>query len=97
MDIPSGPPLGILSVDYPSSVISLQDGDKLLLLTDGVFEAKSKEGQRIGFGNLVSFIKGHMFESDLLQQVIDYVEHFSKGLSRADDLTILELRWDTKV
>ena len=95
MNVESGPPLGILPMDYPSACISLKKGDRLLLLTDGVFEAKNKEGQRIGFENLVSFIKGKVGEGQLVQQVIDYVNDFSKGLARADDLTIVEIGWET--
>jgi sigma-B regulation protein RsbU (phosphoserine phosphatase) len=95
MSVASGPPLGILPMDYPSTCISLQKGDRLLLLTDGVFEAKNREGKRIGFERLISFIKGHMSKNNLVQQVIDYVNDFSKGLKRADDLTIVEIGWET--
>lgn len=95
MNVESGPPLGILPMDYPSACISLKKGDRLFLLTDGVFEAKNKEGQRIGFENLVSFIKGQVGEGQLVQQVIDYVNDFSRGLARADDLTIVEIGWET--
>ena len=94
MNVASGPPLGILPTEYPSTEISLKKGDRILFLTDGVFEAKNKEGKRIGFEKLVSFIKEHMGEDNLIQKVVDYVNDFSKGLARADDLTIVELSWD---
>jgi hypothetical protein len=35
-----------------------------------------------------------MGEGNLIQKVVDYVNDFSKGLARADDLTIVELSWD---
>jgi sigma-B regulation protein RsbU (phosphoserine phosphatase) len=94
MDVASGPPLGILPTEYPSTEISLKMGDRLIFLTDGVFEAKNKEGKRFGFEKIVSFIKEHMGEGNLIQKVVDYVNDFSKGLARADDLTIVELKWD---
>lgn len=93
MDVPSGPPLGILSVDYPATELSLKKGDRLLLLTDGVFEAKNSAGERIGFGNLVRFIKKHRDEDQLIQIIIDYVNDYSKDMERSDDLTILEIKW----
>lgn len=95
MNVASGPPLGILPIDYPHAEISLKKGDKILFLTDGVFDAKNKEGERIGFERLVRFIKEHGAEGNLIQKVVDYVNDFSKGLARADDLTLLELSWDT--
>jgi phosphoserine phosphatase RsbU/P len=97
MNVASGPPLGILPAEYPSTEISLKKGDRILFLTDGVFEAKDKGGKRIGFEKLVSFVKEHTGEGNLIQKVVDYVNDFSKGLARADDLTLVELSWETAV
>jgi sigma-B regulation protein RsbU (phosphoserine phosphatase) len=93
-DLASGPPLGILPAEYPSTEISLKKGDRILFLTDGVFEAKDKGGKRIGFEKLVRFVKEHTRERNLIQQVIGYVDDFSKGFARADDLTMVELSWE---
>jgi len=95
MNVASGPPLGILPKEYPCAEILLKRGDRILFLTDGAFEAKNKEGKRIGFEKLAGFIKEHMGEGNLVQKVVDYVNDFSKGLARADDLTLVELSWDT--
>ena len=97
MNVASGPPLGILPAEYPSTEISLKKGDRILFLTDGVFEAKDKGGKRIGFEKLVSFVKEHTGEGNLIQKVVDYVNDFSKGLARADDLTLVELSWKTAI
>ena len=96
MNVASGPPLGILPTEYPSTEITLKKGDRLIFLTDGIFEAKNEEGKRIGFESLVSFIKGHRDEDNLIQKVVDHVNDFSKGLAKTDDLTIMELSWDTR-
>jgi len=93
MTVQAGPPLGIIPADYPATTISLEKGDRLLLLTDGVFDAKDKIGQRLGFENLVRFINARRKEKELVNVVIEYVDNFSKGAERADDVTILELRW----
>jgi phosphoserine phosphatase RsbU/P len=95
MDVESGPPLGILPEEYPRAELLLKKGDRILFLTDGVFEAKNKEDKRIGFERLVGFIKEHRGEANLVRTVVDYVNDFSKGLARADDLTIVELSWST--
>jgi len=93
MSVQAGPPLGIIPAEYPTTTISLEKGDRLLLVTDGVFEAKDKAGQRLGFENLVSFIDTHRKEKDLVNILVDHVADFSKGAERADDLTVVELRW----
>ncbi len=96
MDVPSGPPLGVMSYKYPASAITLQGGDRLILLTDGVFEARNTEGQRIGFDRIVEFIKKNRGEAQLVKMVIDYVDDFSRGTERADDLTMVEMRWGSE-
>jgi phosphoserine phosphatase RsbU/P len=89
----SGPPLGIISDEYTSSAVSLGKGDKLLLITDGVFDAKNKSGKRIGFDGLVRFVKKHKSEKKLVDKIADYVAKFSKGTERADDLTVVEVQY----
>lgn len=93
ISVVSGPPLGIIPENYPSGNISLKSGDRLLLLTDGVFDAKNKEGQRMGFDNLVRFVEKHVNEEDLIEKITDYVNTFSKGIERADDLTLVEVKF----
>jgi sigma-B regulation protein RsbU (phosphoserine phosphatase) len=88
-----GPPLGIIPAEYPVTTISLGKGDRLLLLTDGVFDAKDKAGQRLGFENLVRFIGTRQKEKELIKVITEYIEDFSKGAERADDVTIVELGW----
>lgn len=93
VSVDSGPPLGIIPDDYPLSKITLNKGDRLILLTDGVFEAKNKKGQRIGFDNFVSFVKDHAKERQLIAKITDYVNTFSKCIDMADDLTVVEVKF----
>ena len=93
MSVEAGPPLGIIPAEYPATKISLEEGDRLLLFTDGAFEAKDKAGQRLGFENLVRFIHTHRKERDLVAIVMQYIDDFSKEAARADDVTMVELRW----
>lgn len=93
MDVHAGPPLGILPTNYPVAELSMNNGDRLLLLTDGVFEAKNKKGKRIGFKNLVRFVRKNKDDDQLVQKIIEYINDFSKDIERADDLTIVEVKW----
>ncbi|MEO5359723.1 MAG: SpoIIE family protein phosphatase [Nitrospirota bacterium] len=93
MDIPSGPPLGIIQYEYTSSGFTLQSGDRLLILTDGVFDAKNKNGERLGFGRLVAYVKEHREKESLVQAILDYLHDFSNGAETSDDITLVELKW----
>jgi phosphoserine phosphatase RsbU/P len=93
MSVEAGQPLGIIPTEYPATKLSLERGDRLLLLTDGIFEAKDKDGRRLGFDNLVRFIDTRRKEKDISNIVLDYVDVFSKGAEKADDVTIVEIRW----
>jgi sigma-B regulation protein RsbU (phosphoserine phosphatase) len=91
--VPSGPPLGIVGQHYAKDNCFFQRGDRVILLTDGVFDAKNKKGKRIGFENIVRFVEKHKDQENLLKRITDHVERFSKGTERADDLTIVEVRF----
>ncbi|RJQ44432.1 MAG: serine/threonine-protein phosphatase [Nitrospiraceae bacterium] len=92
MSVPAGPPLGILPADYPVTALSLKKGDRLILLTDGIFDAKDRRGKRIGFDRITRFIKKHMKDRQIIHRVVDHVNDFSKGAERVDDLTLVEIR-----
>ena len=93
MSVPSGPPLGIIPEEYPVNCFSLRHGDRLVLLTDGVFEAKNKAGGRIGFDTVVAFVREHTGDENIIETLTDYVNEFARGTEQADDLTILEIRF----
>lgn len=97
MSLPSGPPLGIVPTEYPVATLSLEAGNRLFFLTDGVFDAKNRGGERIGFDKIVEFARSHLHDEQLLQEIVDHVEGFSEGTERADDLTIVEVRWGHEV
>jgi sigma-B regulation protein RsbU (phosphoserine phosphatase) len=91
--VSSGPPLGIIPADYPVATLSLADGDRVIFVTDGAFDAKNRQGERLGFDAIVDFARDHRGDEDLVRSMVDYVENFSQGAEQADDLTIVELRW----
>jgi sigma-B regulation protein RsbU (phosphoserine phosphatase) len=92
LDIPAGPPLGIQSVEYTCASLALNKNDRVILVTDGAFDAKNRKGERIGFDKLVEFVGLHSGEEELVQKIVDHVNGFSNGMERADDLTLVEIR-----
>jgi sigma-B regulation protein RsbU (phosphoserine phosphatase) len=91
MDIPAGPPLGILETEYSDSSFFLKGSDRLLLFTDGCFEARDRSGRRTDFHAFVRFVREHCGEQQLTRKVVDFVHDFSGGAALADDVTIIEV------
>ncbi|MBI5100915.1 MAG: SpoIIE family protein phosphatase [Nitrospirae bacterium] len=92
--ISSGPPLGIVPVEYSSTPVRLSPGDRLLMFTDGLFDARDKDGGRIGFDNIVEFVRGHTTMPDLIGGLASFVSEFEQGAERADDITIVEVKFE---
>jgi len=88
----SGPPLGIIEEDYPVSQFSLKKGERIILLTDGVFDAKNRAGERIGFEHIVDFVRRNTRAENLIEKITEHVKEFSRSVEQADDLTIVELK-----
>jgi serine phosphatase RsbU (regulator of sigma subunit) len=84
--------LGIDSdTKYQTKVISLEIGQKLVIYTDGVIEACSKEGELYSQARLENFLKTENAYSSasIVQDLKHEVEKFSGTLELFDDVTIL--------
>lgn len=94
VELPGGPPLGILpEAAYPETTLALEQGDILLLLTDGVLESMNARGDTFGLSRLTEVMEAAGAHGrTLFHPVLDAVEAFSGG-RRHDDLTVVELRW----
>ena len=95
LDLPGGPPLGILSgVVYPGSTLELEHGDSLLLLTDGVLECTNASGEAFGFPRLLEVIRAAGGAgTSLVRPILGAVDAFTRDGDRHDDLTLVQLTW----
>ncbi len=90
-----GTPLGIIpDRAYGESSLVLHDGDKLVLYTDGVTEARGEEGF-LGVEGLEKFVLENLelSPSALTTRLVDLVLGFSKGRLR-DDVAVLIVQAD---
>ena len=74
---------------YESKSLPLETGDRLLLYTDGVVEARNAEGELFGEQSLAFALKtsARMTPSETVDHLVGAVQHWA--LSQDDDLTVL--------
>ena len=86
----SGIPLGVkVRAAYVQHLAEFPEGSKILLYTDGVTEARSKEGF-FGLERLKEFLISHSKESpaEFVDHLMDYIQNFASSHLR-DDVAIL--------
>ena len=91
-----GPVLGILpDADYEQATVALTIGDRVVLFTDGLTEARNLDDDEFGEGRLVAAALEHRYCSAPAMQarLSDAVATFSGGHLQ-DDATLIVLASD---
>ena len=93
-------PLGLGMVareELGPAALSLEPGDRVLLYTDGVVEARSPSGEEFGLSRLVDLVvresASGLITSEVLRRLVHTCLDFQGGRLR-DDATLLLLEWD---
>lgn len=83
--------------EFKSHLLTLKDGDELLLYTDGITDALDKEGNAFGDDRLLQTVSASASGLDSLHEtILTTVEAHSKGTDQFDDMTSLVLRCNLK-
>ena len=81
--LPGGLPLGFVpEVEYEEVHVYLHPGDRLLLMSDGVVEARGSSGELFGFDRV----------HNLSGQSAFYIADAAKAFGQEDDITVLTVR-----
>lgn len=97
LDCRPTPPMGLrLGRDTELCRDQLEPGDRLLLYTDGITEARNPEGQEFGVARLVDFVVRHHADDlpvpETLRRLIrHHLQHHHERLN--DDATLLLVEW----
>ncbi|MET4694311.1 PP2C family protein-serine/threonine phosphatase [Endozoicomonas lisbonensis] len=91
-----GVPIGMMpDMEYESTSIQLQPGDRLFLYSDGITECENGSGEQFGQDRLLTCLKDSF--SDNLEQAVKRVEQqvrdWNQGETFEDDVTFLILEW----
>lgn len=92
---PTGPILGIAPHQrFSVENINIQAGDVLLIITDGILEAQSPQGEIYGQERLENHLRTLYQESPhtIATTILEDVQHFSAGAHYSDDRTIVVLK-----
>jgi serine phosphatase RsbU (regulator of sigma subunit) len=90
-----GPVLGILkTVEYQEYKIRLEEGDCLVIYSDGVTEAANPAADEFETDRLGEAVAAHRTESahDIITAVNRAVAEFTAGAPQADDITLIAVR-----
>jgi len=90
-----GPMLGVFEgLQYPARNMELQPGEGLLVFTDGVTEARNRNGEFYGESRLEAYLAASASRpvDELVCGLQADVERFEASAPRADDITALALR-----
>lgn len=88
-----GLPLGMVpEARYPEVTIALEPDDVVLLLSDGIVEARSSDGALWGFDRLAQVVAQsttRMNPEDVIDEVFGQAVRFMGGAAQHDDMTIV--------
>jgi serine phosphatase RsbU (regulator of sigma subunit) len=87
----AGLPLGTVpDADFKEAAAEFPPGDRLLLFTDGVLDAVSDAGERMGVDRLADLAGAHREQTgpDFLHAMVEDVEQFLGAADASDDITI---------
>jgi sigma-B regulation protein RsbU (phosphoserine phosphatase) len=90
-----GPMVGVFEgIQYKSRTTELKSGDGLLVFTDGVTEARNRNGEFFQESRLEAYLAASASQpvDELVRGLQAEVERFEAGSPRADDITALALR-----
>jgi sigma-B regulation protein RsbU (phosphoserine phosphatase) len=92
---PTGPAIGLMEgFDTYLSNVRLDEGDILLLYTDGLTEAENSQGTPLGDAGLAEIIRQNTdtTSEQLIQKILQALKSFTNGSPLVDDVTLVVCR-----
>lgn len=91
-----GMPLGVFEeAEYTTCRLQLNDGDMLLLYTDGVTEAKNNANKDLGDNETLACVaaNAHAEPENIIAAVNKRIQQHTADTPQSDDITMFCLRW----
>jgi sigma-B regulation protein RsbU (phosphoserine phosphatase) len=76
---------------FGQATVDMQDGDLLVVYSDGVSDALNPDGDDYGDGRLESFVRTHtaLPAPQLMDRILEDVTTFGQGVPPFDDMTLV--------
>lgn len=90
-----GIPIGIVSdFEYDAQFFSLEKGDRLVFLTDGLYEVHDDTGTMLGIHRLMTHASslGTLDNREFCESLLSYIQEFSGNRPASDDRTLLAIQ-----
>jgi serine phosphatase RsbU (regulator of sigma subunit) len=87
-----GLPLGLLEVEYNEASCELLPGDRIVLLSDGIAEARSPHGELWGYERLLAALRSVPLarpSEHIIDTLLAQITAFSGAAPHHDDMTIV--------
>jgi sigma-B regulation protein RsbU (phosphoserine phosphatase) len=95
-----GAPVGLLEdMDFSTTHVQLQDGDRLVLHSDGFTECENPSGEQLGDDGFVDLARtlGEFHRNDWLDHAVIELEKFSGSTKFDDDLSLAMLEYSGNI
>jgi sigma-B regulation protein RsbU (phosphoserine phosphatase) len=79
---------------YEQETLRLQSGDLLVLFTDGVSEAMTKDSVEYGESRLESLLPTirHLTAHEIIEEIYKDVQRHTRGAPQSDDITMMVVK-----
>jgi serine phosphatase RsbU (regulator of sigma subunit) len=87
--MPASLPLGLaVDAEYEEVSAYLQEGENVMLITDGVLEAQSNKGELYGFERVSDLMRARPSAQQVAQAACSF--------GQEDDITVVSVTWSRK-
>jgi serine phosphatase RsbU (regulator of sigma subunit) len=88
------PPLGILPEllsDVQLEIIQVEENDRLVFITDGIIEARNKQGDLFGFDRFEKAAAEGCLHKDIASEVLRSLDDFCQNCEQEDDISLVDV------
>lgn len=96
------PPMGVMPTLIPDvglQVISVAATDRVVLISDGIVEARNEAGEMYDFERFEQYASYGVKSGDVCGVVLNSVDEFCKGMPQEDDISLIDVPcggWEQK-